>query len=439
MWLKKVLTAAVGILFIQALAHAEVIRAYKAESGTGWLEKTSQGDVVLHLEGTWYDMGLEQGKLMSDEIKQTFACVNGLIHHYDPVVPSSWAIDLLHKYVYMKEDPYVLQEFKDEMKGVSDGSGAPLKDIAAFHSMIYLASCSVVAAWGKATRDGSLYYFRSLDYPLNFVDPKTGIAIQDLSMLVVYKPKGGLPFVSFSWPGFIGTVSGMSSQGIVVGVLTDASKHEQAAGVPMVFRLKQVLEQATNLDQATQILSQKPFEGGYNLVAADAKVPDAAVVEINARNVYVGKWNGPAESNHYRYQGKEYSYSPIEDLILRTNHPLSSELIKDKKGKIEAAKDDSTSVARYNDLKSRISKDYGSLDLDKMNEMMRSHYQAMYQGPKDKKYQPTMHQVVYAPKSGDFIISFAHGNPYKESKFTISAYNKPCHRYNFFQLLNAQP
>ena len=439
MALKKLLALLVGIIFVQSVAYAETLRVYKAESGTGWLERTGQGDLVLHLDGTWYDMGYEQGKLMSKEIKQTFACVDGLIHHYDPVVPGSWAINLLYKYVYMKEDPYVRQEFKDEMKGVSDGAGVPVKNIAAFHSMIYLASCSVVAAWGKATKDGNLYFFRSLDYPLNFVDPKTGTAIQDLSMMIIYRPKGGVPYISFSWPGFIGTVSGMSSQGMVVGVLTNTSKYEQAAGVPMVFRLKQVLEEATNLDQAIQILSQKPFEGGYNLVAADAKAPDAAVVEINARNVYSGRWNGPAESNHYAYRGKEYSYSPIEDVVMRTNHPLSSELIKDKTGKIEDAKDDSTSVARYNDLKARISKDYGSLDLEKMNGLMRSHYQAMYQGPKDKKYQPTMHQVAYAPKSGDFIISFAHGNPHKESKFAISAYNKPCHQYNFFQLLNAQP
>jgi len=440
MRLKPVLTILAGIFLLPTGARGEVLGIYKTGSGTGWLEKSNQGDLVLHLEGTYYDMGLEQGQLMSKEVRQTFDCVAGLIHHYDPIVPMSWAASLLYKFVYEKEEPYVLPEFKDEMKGLAQGSGAEFKRIAAFHSMIYLASCSVVAAWGKATRDGELYYFRSLDYPLNFVDPKTGIAIQDLSLIIIYKPKDGIPFVTFNWPGFVGSAGGMNAEGIVLGVLTDQSRFENAAGVPVIFRLKQALGQARSLEQAVSILTRKPWEGGYNLVVADAKIPEAAVVEMDAKNVYVGNWNGPAESNHYTFRGKDYSFAPIEDVVWRTNHPLSNHLIVEHKGKIEGSKkDDSSSMARYQDLEKRITRDYGSLDLEKMSQLMRSHYQAMYQGKHDKKYQPTMHQAAYAAKSGDFLISFAHGNPARSDKFKVSSYNQPAHRYNFFELLNRKP
>jgi|GEM_PF-2306276 len=440
MSLKKSFLIGLCLFLFHSFAHAEVLGVYKTESGTGWLEKSEQGDLILHLEGTYYDMGLQQGNLLKKEVRLSLDCVKGLLHHYDPLVPMSVASAILYEYTYAKEIPYIPLKYQVELRGVAEGAGVDLKTLQSVHGLIFLASCSSVAAWGNATRDGKLYFIRSLDYPLNFVDPKTGVAIQDNSLIVIYKPRGEIPYLTFNWPGFVGSAGGMNAQGVLISVLTNQSKFENPAGLPMIFRVKQVLDKANSVDGAIRLIGAKPFEGGYNFVIAQTKYPQAIAVEMDAREIYIGGWNGPAESNRYHYRGKEYVYEPIPDVVLRTNHPLSSELISHHRGKIERGKkDDSSSSARYRDLRARVLKEYGNLDLETMNQIMRAHYQGMYQGKNDRKYQPTMHQVAYDPATGDFIIAFAKGDPKKSNKFKVSAYNQPYHRYNFYELLQRKP
>ena len=73
------------------------------------------------------------------------------------------------------------------------------------------------------------------------------------------------------------------------------------------------------------------------------------------------------------------------------------------------------------------------------NEVMRAHYRDMYQGKGDKHYKAASHQVVYNPKSGDFLFAHAQGNPYELGKFKASAYSRDFHKYNLFDLLNSKP
>src|SRR5262245_8749706 len=55
------------LLFIGGVARAEIV----ARCGQGYLE-TIDGYRVLHLKGTPYEMGYQQGKLLSDECKTLF-------------------------------------------------------------------------------------------------------------------------------------------------------------------------------------------------------------------------------------------------------------------------------------------------------------------------------------------------------------------------------
>ena len=69
---------------------------------------------------------------------------------------------------------------------------------------------------------------------------------------------------------------------------------------------------------------------------------------------------------------------------------------------------------------------------------MRNHYQGIC-APNKIGCPGVNYQAAMAPKSGDFIISFAHGNPYIEGTSQISAYNKPYHKYNLQELLKEEP
>jgi hypothetical protein len=186
-------------------------------------------------------------------------------------------------------------------------------------------------------------------------------------------------------------------------------------------------------------MTKKPFEGGYNFLVADGKVPAAVAIEMDARTVYVGGWDGPAESNHYTYQGRDYAYEPREDLLTRTNHPLSADLIADHKGKIDDGKAHSKLTAeRYQDLRGRLVGDYGRLDMESMYGILRAHYEsiAWEKGP---TLGATSHQIAFDPATGDFLIAFSRGNPLKKGRAAASAFSRPYHRYNLFELLAREP
>lgn len=246
------------------VSEGNTLRVCQTGSGLGWIERSDQGDLILHLEGTYYDMGFEQGKVLEKEIKIALNSMKGALHHYLPIASYRLLKSVFYKRVYLKEELYIPQEFKDEMRGLSDATGIPLKELETVHSAFYVISCSAASAFGRASKTGELYQTRSLDYPLVFIDPKTKTPIQDLSIITVYKPKDGIPYVTFGWPGFLGSVGGMNAKGICISEMSLASKYENPAGVPQIFRIKQSLSRSQSLNEAVELMTIKPLEGAYN-------------------------------------------------------------------------------------------------------------------------------------------------------------------------------
>jgi predicted choloylglycine hydrolase len=418
--------------------RAEVLGTYRTSSGLGWLERSDQGDLILHLQGSYHDMGVEHAKLLGPDTAMALRSAKNTIHHEVPFLPASLTIRLLYQFVGKKQAAYVPPQFLEEMEGLAEGSGVPLRTVVALHAMTYLTSCAGAAAWGPASRDGRLYFMRSNDLGI-LVDPETRTAYHDRGMIVIYQPVDEIPYLMISWPGFIGASDGMNAEGIAVGNMSDPSRYETPAGLPMSFRIKQTLGKAHNLEEAIAWMTKPPLEGGYNFLVADAKIPEAKAIEMDAKTVYVGGWDGPAESNHYAYQGRDYAYAAKPGLLTRTNHPLSSELIAHHTKKIDDGQPHSKwSAERYQDLRAKLVSRDGALDLETMNEILRSHYQAVEweTGP---TWGATSHQFVFDPRSGDLLIAFSKGNPLEQGRRQVSAFSQPFHRYNFFELLNRRP
>lgn len=427
------------ILLLPASLHAEVLGVCETGTGTGWLERSEAGDLILHLEGSYYDMGFQHGILLAEEGRHSIRAIRSTIRKARPFIPMFVIEWYLHRFVYRKQAPHIPTAFKEEMRGGAEASGVPLKRIEALHALTYLTSCGTSAAWGPATVTGELLFLRSNDTFFS-VDPETSTMIQAHGLIVLYRPDNGVSYMMVSWPGYTGASDGMNTEGIAVANMTNASRYESPAGLPMSFRLKNTLANARSLDEAVALMTAEPFGGGYNFLVADAKIPDARAIEMDAKTVYVGGWDGPAESNRYTYEGRDYAYAPKEGLLTRTNHPLSAELIANHKGAIETVEaDDCRTARRYRDLRARLLAGCGGLEAEGMNAVMRDHYRSMYQGEDDDCYPSSTHQMILSPESGDFIIAFAGGNPEEDGLFETSAYSRPWHRYNLFELLDRQP
>lgn len=419
-------------------ASAETLGVCRADSGTGWLERTDQGDLVLHMEGTYYDMGVQHATLLKDEARLAVRAAKHSMRIEQPLVPTSYLLKRIYNDVTLKQLEHTPAEFKEEMRGLADASGIGLELIQTLHSISYLTSCCGAAAFGPASADGKLYFMRSNDIAIA-VDLLTMESYHDKGIIMIYKPETGVPFMMISWPGYIGASDGMNARGIAVGNTSGPTSFETPLGLPMNFRLKQTLAKAETLDEAVLWMSEKPWAGGYHFFVADAKIPGARVMEMDAKALYVGGWDGPAESNEYDFQGRHYSYEAREGLLIRTNHPKSDDLLAHRTRPIDEDKRPSRlTYPRYADLDPRLAGALGSLGLEPMMDIMRAHYNSL---PWDKA--PTLggtsHQFVMDPKTGDFLISFAKGNPLTKGTAQISAFNQPVRRYNFFELLDRKP
>jgi len=182
---------------------------------------------VVNLWGTWEEMGYAHGRLLGPDIKEVFE------GYFLELAGGTSNVNLLR--AYFPQYFTVPVEFTVYAEGIIAGmadtvslwSGVYGRNIDALD--LYISSsvpdlsavvdlphlfCSSVSAWGDATAgdpvlQGSPATSRNLDF---FVDSQSEIL--DQSILVVHDPDDGQEWISVTFPGFMGTLSGMNETGI---------------------------------------------------------------------------------------------------------------------------------------------------------------------------------------------------------------------------------
>lgn len=250
-----------------------------------------EGIPILRLEGSAYEIGYQHGVLLKDRVRQATHQILGYF-------PKKIKVPILGKLVfnfildrsYRKMAPHIPEEYKDEMRGLADGSGVSLKNIRRVHAIpeLYSTLCANGVFFGKATRDGRLYHLRNLDW-------NREIGIQDYLCLFAVKKDNAIPFVNIGYVSFIGSVSGMNDKGISVGQIGSETKDYTLKGTPMPFLLRQVLEKSGRLEEAVQIILGAKRTIGCNYVFAAAKEKSACAIETTARHAAVFFDNDTAE------------------------------------------------------------------------------------------------------------------------------------------------
>lgn len=215
------------------------------------------GQDLLHVQGTPYEMGYQHGVALKDKIWKN---VNQFIYR----VPAG-AEERKKAFLSQMETLCQLTppEFLEEIRGVSDGSGIPYQDLLVLNLFPEMFHCSGITAHQTATVDGKLYHVRVLDYSI-------GKGIQDTAVLIVASPDQKIPFVNFSYAGFIGSVTGVNREGIAVGEI-GGQGYGDWNGIPMAFLMRMMLEQAHSLEEAQTILQNSPRTCEYYYVLSDGK------------------------------------------------------------------------------------------------------------------------------------------------------------------------
>jgi len=254
--------------------------ALPTPGGSGYRTSVSspEGEVrlpLIVLRGSPYDMGFHCGRLMREEIERF---VPGVVAGLQQELGVSTG-ELQE--AWSRSMAYGDDRVEQELAGVSDGSGVPLATLQALHAIPLLMpySCSSIAAWGKATRDGHLYQTRNLDWNLE-------IGAHEVPVIVVYLPEKGVPHVVPSFCGMVGAHTGLNARGIVLSEMGDSKQSEapypvHAPHFTALFRT--LLYDADSLPSALEIFSQHPHTKRYHYVFGDGR-QDRRAVKIRAHS-----------------------------------------------------------------------------------------------------------------------------------------------------------
>lgn len=253
---------AAALLIVLLVACRASKAATTARCGLGFLEEVN-GYRVLHVKGKPYDLGYQHGALLKEHIRQN-------LHYLFEVKAKNAKLEFLGVEVQPREliakivatqRPHMPPRFLEELKGLADGAGCSVDDILVANFIPELFHCSGFAIMNSATRDGTLYHGRVLDYSIDW-------QLQEHALLVVAEPEGYIPFVNVTYAGFIGSVTGMNAEHVSLGEMGGRGLGHWE-GTPMSFLVRRVLEEARTLDDAVAIFRDSKRTCQYYYVVAD--------------------------------------------------------------------------------------------------------------------------------------------------------------------------
>ena len=242
----------IRLLFVLSTLLSFFTGALRAETiarcGDGWLEEID-GYPVLHLKGTPYEMGYQHGVLLKESVRKNF---DTLINVKGKTAlaklgPFQVTPRPLISMVVQVQRPYVPERYHEELRGLAAGAELPLSDVQVGNFIPELFHCSGFALMNSATKDGTLYHGRVLDYAVDW-------GLQEHAVVVVAEPEGRIPFVNVTYAGFVGSVTGMNREQISIGEMGGRGLGHWE-GIPMAFLVREALETGATLDERDRRVS----------------------------------------------------------------------------------------------------------------------------------------------------------------------------------------
>jgi hypothetical protein len=249
--------------------EAEVLsRAWVSETNDPGLNHLK----VIHLRGTPYEMGFQHGRLLQDEVRTSVNHVMTLASRYADQEMMDEVYDLMAPYIPLAE--------KEEMRGLAHGAGLSLRLVHWYHAIPAVSeygdkrrlskrfsgtSCSNLVGFDQATIDGGMYQMRVLDW-------NRRLGVHQWPVILVHEPVVGNASVTYSFAGFIGCVTGMNDRQMAFGEMGYGNPpNETLEGIPFVFLFRQLMREASTLEQAAEMIRTAARTCSYVYLISDAK------------------------------------------------------------------------------------------------------------------------------------------------------------------------
>jgi hypothetical protein len=156
-----------------------------------------------------------------------------------------------------------------------------------------LIGCTTLALDGDHTADGHVLVARTFDF-------EAGEWLDRDKVVFLVREEGAIPFASVGWPGFLGVVTGMNAEGLLVVVHGGRAGAASADGMPVAFSLRQVLSKAHDTPEALDLLRAQAVLVSHIVFVADAQGRFAVVERAPGVPAFVRRTGARvAVTNHF--------------------------------------------------------------------------------------------------------------------------------------------
>jgi len=290
--------------------HREAIGPDQYRIGKCWLKKNDFGLWEMYLEGTPFERGVVSGKLTKELIyKQEKAFVDQIMK----IIPSKSYLNFLKYFIrFFNRDivNYILPEYQEEIYGISfsasdefDFIGSKYERMLNYHAThdighalqdLMLVGCTSFAA-NMGFADSSLIIGRNFDFYINDDFAKDKIVCFE-------NPDKGYQFAYVTWASMIGVVSGMNNQGLTVTINAGKSDIPYKAATPISLLAREILQYASNNDEAIEISKKRKIFVAESLLIGSANDNNVVIIEKSPSKlgVYTADDNYLVCSNHFQ-------------------------------------------------------------------------------------------------------------------------------------------
>lgn len=382
-------------------------------AGDNFLLKNEYGQWELYVQGNPLQIGEITGSLTQDLMQKQ---EDIFFEKVEELVPSKMKQYLLRKFLSWynrKMYLHIPEEFKAELYGLSKYSSSNFSEIGEpymrllylhgahdiGHAMqdLMLVGCSSFAVWDEKTDDGELLIGRNFDF-------YAGDDFAKEKIIAFVNPSIGHKFVSVTWGGMIGVVSGMNDQGLTVSINAGKSQIPFVAKTPISIVTREILQYASNIEEAIAIAKKREVFVSEAIFIGSANDGKAAIIEVSPDNfgVYeIDNTNALLCSNHFQseaYKNDSYNIKWIAESHSMYRFDRMEELISDI-----PQLDVPTAVSILRNREGLNGQKIGFGNEKALNQLL------------------AHHGIVFKPESGKVWIS---SNPYQLGEFVEYDLNK---------------
>ena len=286
-------------------------------AGNNFLLKNKYGLWELYAEGDPLERGLVTGRLTEELYKKQETV---FMEKISTLVPSPGQRNFLRKFLNWynrKMYRFIAEEYKSEIYGVSRYASDDFNSLAppylralylhAAHDIghalqdLVLVGCTSFAVWGDKSKDGNLLIGRNFDF-------YAGDAFAEEKIVAFVNPDQGYKFMSVTWGGMIGVVSGMNEKGLTVTINAGKSRIPLVAKTPISIVTREILQYASTIDEAIAIAEKKEVFVSEAIMVGSKADGKAVLIEMSPNNFGVFEVQNSSElicSNHFQSEAYE--------------------------------------------------------------------------------------------------------------------------------------